>query len=80
EQLKQSGSHWHNFIESLVQNALKCKMERVNDFLSLKAVDRYLKFQENHPKLAQNFSIETIASYIGIAPQSLSRIRRQLAE
>lgn len=44
------------------------------------ATVRYLKFSERHPTLIERVPLRHIASYLGIAPQSLSRIRQQVAK
>ena len=40
---------------------------------------RYLKFLKNYPGLIQRIPQYYIASYVGVKPQSLSRIRKRLA-
>ncbi len=76
--LKASSKKWSNLIETITHENLRCKMERVNDFQTLTAKERYLKFLKNSPHLALNVSIENIASFLGMEPQSLSRIRKQI--
>ncbi len=76
--LKQSANKWNELIDDVKNENLRCKMERVNDFQTLSAKERYLKFVKQSPELALNVSIENIASFLGIEPQSLSRIRGQL--
>lgn len=76
--LKQSDSKWVGFIETVTNESLQCKIERLNDFQTLSAKERYLKFLKRSSNLAQNVSVENIASFLGIEPQSLSRIRRQI--
>ncbi|WP_075340391.1 Crp/Fnr family transcriptional regulator [Tenacibaculum agarivorans] len=76
--LKQSGDQWIGFIESITNESMRCKLERVNDFQTLTAKERYLKFITKTPNLAANVSVENMASYLGMEPQSLSRIRRQI--
>jgi len=44
----------------------------------LPASERYLLFLEKYPKLRERVKQEDIASYIGITPASLSRIKRSL--
>ena len=51
---------------------------RANDFATLTAELRYKKLMEQHPEIIQNVPIQYIASYLGIKPQSLSRIRKQI--
>ena len=76
--LKQSGSKWSAFIESATNETIRCKMQRLNDFQTLTAKERYLKFMDRTPNLALHVSVENIASFLGIEPQSLSRIRSQV--
>ncbi len=78
ELLKESDNKWNSLIEQVVSESLSCKMERLNDFQLLTAKERYLKFVDQTPDLALNVPVEVIASYLGIAPQSLSRIRGQI--
>ncbi|WP_424989424.1 Crp/Fnr family transcriptional regulator [Flagellimonas sp.] len=42
------------------------------------AEERYLKLMKEHPYLFQKAKLGHIASYLGITPQSLSRIRKNL--
>lgn len=49
--------------------------------LSLRAQspeERYLKLIEERPKVVERVSLQYIASYLGIQPESLSRIRKRL--
>ncbi len=48
------------------------------DLLTLTAKERYLKLVSEKPEIAQNISLKHIASYIGITPESLSRIRKEI--
>lgn len=57
------------FIGSLTRN---------NELQILKADERYKKFVEENPDLIQRVPQYHIASYLGIAPQSLSRIRKKI--
>jgi CRP-like cAMP-binding protein len=52
--------------------------ERFFNFLTMSATDRYNKVLKNEPYLLQMFTDKYLASYIGIEPQSLSRIRKNL--
>lgn len=66
-------------VKDITADHLKCKLERVKDFQTLTAKASYLKFISDSPKLASQVSVENIASFLGIEPQSLSRIRKQIA-
>jgi CRP-like cAMP-binding protein len=52
---------------------------RIADSLSVSAEDRYLNFMKVYPALVEHVPLGDIASYLGITPQSLSRIRKDLS-
>lgn len=51
---------------------------RINESLSLSAEERYLNLLKSFPALFNRIPQSHIASYLGITPQSLSRIRKEL--
>ncbi len=61
------------FEQAMAFNAI-----RANDLATLKAEDRYTKLIKDQPQLVQFVPLQYIASYLGMKPESLSRIRRQL--
>jgi len=77
--LQKETKFWAIFVKEVTNEHLNCKLERVKDFQILTAKERYLKFVNQYPKLALNVSIDNIASFLGMEPQSLSRIRKQIA-
>ena len=52
---------------------------RINNSLSASAEERYLQFIKTYPALVEQVPQGHIASYLGITPQSLSRIRKELS-
>lgn len=76
--LRDYSNKWNTIIETITNEHLNCKMERVRDFQTLSAKERYLKFIKETPNLALKVSVESIASFLGMEPQSLSRIRKQI--
>ena len=48
--------------------------------MTLTAEERYNNLMKNRPELLQRISQKHIASYLGITPQSLSRIRKKLLQ
>ncbi len=50
---------------------------RISETLSKTAEERYLNFLKKYPQLVQRIPQKHIASYLGITPQSLSRIRKE---
>jgi CRP-like cAMP-binding protein len=78
EILQETTKYWSDFVKNVTNEHLSGKLERVKDFQVLSAKERYLKFIKQNPKLALNVSVENIASFLGMEPQSLSRIRKQI--
>ncbi|HLS95179.1 MAG TPA: Crp/Fnr family transcriptional regulator [Sphingobacterium sp.] len=54
------------------------KMKREISLLNDPAKKRYLDLMEEAPLLLQHIPLKHLATYIGIRPQSLSRIRKQI--
>lgn len=50
--------------------------EHTSNLATLNAKQRYYKFMENHPELINRIPQYHIAAYLGIKPQSLSRLRK----
>jgi CRP-like cAMP-binding protein len=53
--------------------------ERIVSSISASAHDRYLRFLETYPSLATRVPQWMVASYLGVTPETVSRIRRKLA-
>jgi len=56
------------------------KEEREISLLTMSATERYVELLNRNPKLLRQIPLKHIASYLGIKPESLSRIRKQLAK
>lgn len=56
------------------------KQQQQIDMMTQTAEARYVSLLEKNPVLVQRIPQKYIASYLGITPQSLSRIRRKIAE
>ena len=68
------------FFRILIQNAYVALQYRLARTNSQEAKMRYLEFSQLHPDFSRRIPQYLIASYLGIKPQSLSRIRRELAK
>ena len=78
EKLYATDPKWQIFGRKLMELLLLEKEKRIINQISLTAQDRYIKLLETNPALIQNIPIQFLASYIGIQPESLSRIRKQI--
>jgi len=66
-------------IKVMDQNRAIAYEKRIRASISFSAEERYLELQKTYPALLQRFPQTMIASYLGISPETLSRIRKQLA-
>lgn len=55
-------------------------MQREYAFQIMSATERYIAFQKEYWEIKGRVSKHHIASYLGITPESLSRIRRTIKE
>lgn len=72
--------YWIKIWNQLLQNTIRYKVYRESCFLTESATERYIDFKRMYPKLEEQVSQSYIASYLGITPVSLSRIRRTIKE
>jgi CRP/FNR family transcriptional regulator, anaerobic regulatory protein len=68
---------FENITRQLVEKVFFEILKRAEDFQSLKAEERYEKLLKENPQILNRLPQYYIASYLGIAPQSLSRIRKK---
>ncbi len=52
------------------------RLRREMDLLALSAEERYAQLMQRNPALIQTLSVKHVSSYLGIQPESLSRIRK----
>jgi CRP/FNR family transcriptional regulator, anaerobic regulatory protein len=72
--------HKFNFnFRVLIENAFIRLQKRVLQNISSTAEERYLDFIQTYPSLFNRISNVQIASYLGITPEFLSKIRKDLA-
>jgi CRP-like cAMP-binding protein len=62
-----------------LQRHAAAKDERIVSAIKLPAKDRYLQFLKTYPSLATRVPQWMLASYLGVTPETVSRIRRTLA-
>ena len=71
---------WSTFIRKLIQEVQYYTEEILQEIQTETAETRYKKMIETNPQLLQRVPLKYLASYFGIAPQSLSRIRKKIAQ
>jgi len=69
----------HDLNNTMLNNSIRFMQKRINMLLSATAEERYLDFIKLYPNLTLRVPQWMIASYLGITPESLSRVRKDLA-
>jgi CRP-like cAMP-binding protein len=75
--LMDKSSKFESWMRKVSDMRYASMFKRIFSLLTMSATERYHKLLDEDPHLLQMFSSQHIASYLGIAPQSLSRIRMQ---
>lgn len=78
EKASQRSSEFACFLENSLQRNIYVQQKRINSLLAMSAKERYLSFMDMYPGLLLRVPQWMIASYLGITPESLSRVRREL--
>jgi CRP-like cAMP-binding protein len=69
---------WATFVRKLIQEVQYFTEQILEELQTETAENRYRKMLEQQPALVQRIPLKYLASYFGIAPQSLSRIRKKM--
>jgi CRP/FNR family transcriptional regulator, anaerobic regulatory protein len=78
KELIEKSENFKTYSLIIFQDAFSNIQSRANDLATLNAEQRYKKLLHEKPELLQNVPIQYLASYLGMKPESLSRIRRQI--
>jgi CRP/FNR family transcriptional regulator, anaerobic regulatory protein len=77
-ELISKSDNFKQFSLVIFEQAIGAAEKRANDLATLTAGQRYGKLMKQQPEILQHVPIQYIASFLGIKPESLSRIRRQM--
>ncbi|WP_442846120.1 Crp/Fnr family transcriptional regulator [Leeuwenhoekiella sp. H156] len=69
---------WDKIIAKITAKGLSDKLNKISPMMAEDATERYLKFLDNFPTLANRIPLSYLASYLGITQSSLSRIRKNI--
>lgn len=79
QRLKQVFPQWVSLIkDTLIRIMLELSDQK--SMLALNAEERYQFFLERYPQVAREAPLKYVASFLGLAQPSLSRVRRNLAQ
>jgi len=80
EQMMVKVPRMERYFRILFQNNIISKERRLISSISYSAEEKYLRLAESSPELLQRIPLNLVASYLGITPETLSRIRKKLAQ
>ncbi|EMS34359.1 cAMP-binding protein [Mariniradius saccharolyticus AK6] len=68
------------YFRILTQRAFVAFQQRIIQNISMTAEDRYLSFVKKYPKIEVRIPQRLVASYLGISPEFLSKIKKRLKD
>lgn len=80
EEASKISPEFRNYNEYLLQNHVRSLQNRINLLIGASATKRYLDFIKLYSDLTSRVPQWMIASYLGITPESLSRVRKDLTK
>ena len=80
EKLCTTVSKFERYFRILLQNNYIATHKRVLASIGLSAEERYLQMLEDYPTIVRRVAQRHIASYLGITPEALSRIRHRMVK
>ncbi|OXG03901.1 CRP-like cAMP-binding protein [Flavobacterium araucananum] len=78
EKLYKLGIHWQEIGRKLTEMEYVTVQKRMISFQKLSGTQRYEELYKNHQKYLQLIPLQYLASYLGITPRHLSRIRKAI--
>jgi len=80
EKLSEISMSFQRFNMLALNNHIRHLHKRINLLISATAEIRYLEFIKLYPDILLRVPQLMVASYLGITPESLSRVRKELAK
>lgn len=77
DKLYEEVEKFNKLFRILLQNSVISQQQRILGAMSQTAEERYQAFLKRYPNLEQRVTQQHIASFLGVTPETLSRIRKQ---
>jgi CRP-like cAMP-binding protein len=69
---------FETYTRILYQNAYVALQRRIGGTIGFSAEEKYSRLLEQYPSILSRMPLHLIASYLGVTPETLSRIRKQM--
>jgi CRP/FNR family cyclic AMP-dependent transcriptional regulator len=80
EELLTRAPKFERVFRLMVQRNLTSLQHRLMNTISMNAEEKYLDFSKRYPTIAQRVPQHLIASFLGISPEFLSKVRSRIAK
>jgi CRP-like cAMP-binding protein len=80
EELLQKLPKYETYTRTQITGAYIAMQRRLTSIISLPLEERYKYFNSLYPDIVQRVPQHMIASYMGLTPETLSRVRKRLAQ
>ncbi|SIS96133.1 Crp/Fnr family transcriptional regulator [Belliella pelovolcani] len=80
DELLRTQPKYETYFRLLITGAYIALQRRHSFTLSLPVEQRYMDFVEKYPEIVQRVPQHMIASYLGLTPETLSRVRKKLTK
>lgn len=80
EELLRTQSKYETYMRLLITNAYIALQKRLTSIISTPAEDQYTAFTHMYPDIVQRVPQRMIASYMGLTPETLSRVRKKITK
>ena len=80
EKLYQEMPEVERLMRLKFQRSIIALQRRIIDNLSKSSEERYIEFLQDYPETARRLTNIQIAAYLGVTPESLSRVRRKIVK
>lgn len=80
EELSMTIIGWDLIIAKITAKGMAEKVNKISPMMADDAQEKYIRFLNNFPVLANRIPLSYLASYLGITQSSLSRIRKKVTK
>lgn len=80
EELLRTQPKYETYMRLLITNAYIALQRRLTAIISVPTEDQYSSFTEIYPDIVQRVPQHMVASYLGLTPETLSRVRKRILD
>lgn len=79
DEFAERDGHTRRVVRRMGEELFVTIYDRLLDMYRYTPEERYIRISENYPALVNRVTLRELASFIGVTPEALSRIRRRVA-